>query len=121
MHRQSVALRESKLAVVWSRSRSAVLAGVLAFWRFGVSVANPFSKYRKGTVRLLELFVTGVAVDCDDRCPLRSINCLVSAPGWLFSAAREQRRALTAEKGHNCRTWNCQESTRKFGGSEFDE
>lgn len=27
------------------------------------------------------------------------INCLVSAPGWLFSAAREQRRALTAEKG----------------------
>lgn len=62
------------------------------------------------------------------RCPLPvalclqgSINCLVSAPGWLFSAAREQRRALTAEKGHNCRTWNCQESTRKFGSSEFDE
>lgn len=54
-------------------------------------------------------------------CLQGSINCLVSAPGWLFSAAREQRRALTAEKGHNCRMWNCQERKNKSGNSEFDE
>jgi len=107
----------------------AVGSAVLAFWRLCREPVLSQGDRPQPRLAIQQssddglLFVTGVAVDCDDRRPLPAALCL-QAPSIALSALpacslrlgsnvgpSQQKRGITAVL---C-TWNCQESMRKSG------